>query len=214
MSFNNDVFNNQKLQLHAKKLDGGDFPPSLKPDFFKGNPSLFMLTGFKKGNGITYIRAGLSIRTALEICETIRKIADMPIVDPEKNIVAIFDCKAGKEKELVSKVTVGKDKSGSMFISVTDAKNSSAPMERFFFRPDYTYHPVIYKNIEEAGDGKAFSSCIAAKRWADLVEQLWIDAFKSYVPEDNKGGGNNNNSNNSYNNNKNSSVDDSDIWDT
>lgn len=188
-------FNHSKLSLTAKPINQGNFPPSLKADFYKGNPQLFVLTGVKKGEGTTFIRAAIEPKTADIICETILYIADLP-VDPENNITATFECKQGKEKELVSKVVVGKAKTGSMFISVLDAKNGSSPMIQFFFGSDL-YHPVNYKAVAGAEEPRALTSCLAAKGWAKRVRALWHKALTDFDPDaekqnkQNNGGGNN-----------------------
>lgn len=208
-------FNHPKLALMTKTVNGGSFPPSLKIDFYNGNPQIFVLTGIKKGEGVTYIRAGIEPKTADILCEAIKYIADLP-ADPENNITATFECKSGKEKELTSKVVVGKNKSGSMFISVLDAKNTSAPMIQFFFGSDQ-YHPVSYKSVPGSEDPRALTSCLAAKGWAERVRAYWYQSLLQYEPENNKGsnngGGYNKGGNNNYGSTKPVTDDDFDgVW--
>ena len=192
-------YKHSKTQITAKKANGGDFPPSLKIDFFNGNPTIFVSTGFKKGNGITYIRAGLEPKTADMILEAILMIADMP-ADPENNITAVFECKAGKEKELRAKVVVGKTKQGLMFISVIDAKNTEAPMIQFLFGYDL-YHPVTTNHLPSTITDKELISVIAAKGWANRCRAYWHHSLVNYVPEENP----NNNNKGNWNKNNNSS---------
>lgn len=208
-------YKHSKTVLTAKKANGGDFPPSLKIDFYNGNPSIFVSTGFKKGNGVTFIRAGLEPKTADMIIEAILMIADLP-VDPENNITAVFECKAGKEKELRSKVVVGKTKQGQMFLSVIDAKNSEAPMIQFLFGYDQ-YHPVTTNHLPVSINDKEFISIVSAKGWANRTRAYWHNSLVNYAPEDNNNnnGGNKGGWNKNSNNQNSSSVTDADfddIW--
>lgn len=201
-------YKHSKTVLTAKPANGGDFPPSLKIDFFGGNPQFFVSTGFKKGNGVTYIRAGLEPKTADMILEAILMIADMP-TDPENHITAVFECKAGKEKELKAKVVVGKNKNGIMFISVIDAKNTDAPLIQFLFGYDQ-YHPVTLNNFPKDKDAKETISVIAAKGWANRCRAYWHNSLVHYVPEENDGK-NNNKGGGGYNKPKNNPVVDADL---
>lgn len=205
-------YKHRKTVLTAKKANGGDFPPSLKIDFYNGNPSIFVSTGFKKGNGVTFIRAGLEPKTADMIVEAILMIADMP-TDPENNITAVFECKTGKEKELRTKVVVGKTKQGQMFISLIDVKNNEAPIIQFFFGYDQ-YHPVVTNHLPSTINDKEFISLVAAKGWASRTRAYWHHSLVNYVPEENDnsnnkkyGSYNNNNRNNTNANN----IDEDDI---
>lgn len=211
-------YKHSKTALTTKKANGGDFAPSLKIDFYNGNPSIFVSTGFKKGNGVTFIRAGLEPKTADMILEAILMIADMP-VDPENNITAVFECKAGKEKELRSKVVVGKTKQGQMFLSVIDAKNGDAPMIQFLFGYDL-YHPVTTNHLPVSISDKEFISIVSAKGWANRARSYWHNSLVHYVPEENnnnnkngnKGNWNNNSNKNNSSNNSVNDMDLDDVW--
>lgn len=202
------VFNHKKLELTAKPVPGGAFPPNLKADFYNGNPQLFVLTGMSKGEGATYIRAGIEIKTADMLCELIIAYADQSITNfvnkrnepeqqPETGVIKI-ECKSGKEKELVSEIVVGKTKEGKMFISVVDKKNDKAPIIQFMFGTDL-YHPITAKNVDMFTP--AYLSCVAAKAWATRVRSLWnMTLYDNPPPEKNNGGNKGGyNNNNGYN---------------
>lgn len=191
-------FDNKKLALTAKPLPGGSFPPSLKPDIYKGNPQLFVLTGNKKGEGKTFVRAGLEHKTAGLLCQAIEVIASKVINDyhsgvsssNEENTIATFECKSGKERELVAKVVAGRLKDDSMFISIIDMKDSSAPVIQFVFQPDL-YHPVTITGDERLN--KALSA-MAAKEWAIRTRDYWY-IYSINNPAEDQSQGNNNRGN-------------------
>lgn len=207
-------YKHRKTALTAKKANGGDYPPSLKIDFYRGNPSIFVSTGFKKGNGVTYIRAGLEPKTADMIVEAILMISEMP-KDPENNITAVFECKTGREKELRSKVVVGKTKQGTMFISVIDVKNNDAPIIQFMFGYDQ-YHPVVTNHLPATVSDKEFISVSAARGWANRTRAYWHNSLVNYVPEEDENNkGRDNKSGYSNNSNNSSKVTDDDfdeVW--
>lgn len=171
-------FDNKKLTLMTKTLPDGDFPPSLKADMFKDNPSLFVLTGNKRGEGITYVRAGLEHKTAGILCQLVESIADAIIheyttgqkaVDSDANTIVSVDCKQGKEKEIVSKVVVGRLKDNKMFISVISLKDSAAPVIQFIFGTDL-YHPITISGSDRLNE---CMSAVAAKEWAIRTRYYW-----------------------------------------
>lgn len=206
-------FDNSKLNLMARTMKGGEFPPSLKIDIYKNNPSIFVLTGFKKGGNMpTWVRAGLEAKTGGLLCEAILELAEKK---PGENAITVtIDCKSGKEREVTSKVVVGKEPSGKMFISVIDVKNTNAPVIQFFFGPDY-YHPVVISGLPEEQNA-ATVSCLAAKGWARRTARYWDNYLIVNGLEDTsnggsyKGGNKGGNSGESFN--KSSSVTDDDIW--
>ena len=214
-------FDNEKLKLFARTLKNGKFPPTLKVDYYKGNPSFWISTGYEKSSGQpTYIRAGLEIKTAGMICQAIHWLADRP-TNTEKVETISFDCKAGKEKELVAKVVVGKETNGKMFISVINVKDQNAPVIQFFFGPDF-YHPAKVTHMSE-DESAAVVSLLAAKSWADRSADYW-NMYSLHNPYDRKndpdnqnnsggygnksGGYNNNRSNDNGGNGNNNSSDD------
>lgn len=200
-------FDNRKLQLLTKTLPGGSFPPNLKIDMYKGNPQLFVLTGNKKGEGVTFIPARLEHKTAGLLCQIIETMADsvinayktgVPDANAGENIYVTIECKSGKERETLAKIVVGKQKDEQMFISVISVKDSNAPVAQFIFGTDL-YHPVII-----AGSDK-LNSCIsamAAKEWAIRTRDYWYTySINNPEPaEQGNGGGGNNYGNNSNNN--------------
>lgn len=210
-------FDNKKLALMTKTLPGGSFPPSLKADMYKDNPQLFVLTGNKKGEGITFVRAGLEHKTAGLLCQVIETMADKVISyyntgnkpdDFEENTIVSIECKQGKEKETVSKVVVGKLKDNKMFISVISTKDQATPVIQFIFGPDL-YHPMA---ITGSDSFNASLSAMAAKEWATRTRSYWYMYSIANPNEDTpqQGGGsyNNNSGGNSYNNNSNNNSND------
>lgn len=206
------AFDNKKLQLMTKTLPGGSFPPSLKADMYKNNPQLFVLTGNKKGEGPTYVRAGLEHKTAGLLCQAIEVMADAVIAEyvqgaPDsstgENIIVSFDCKSGKEKETVAKVVAGRLKDNKMFISVISTVDNSVPVIQFLFQPDL-YHPVTVTGSPKL---EASLSAMAAKEWAQRTREYWyIYSINNPNADEssNQGGGNNygnNNNSGGYNNN-------------
>lgn len=171
-------FENKKLALMTKTLSGGSFPPSLKCDMYKDNPQLFVLTGNKKGEGITYVRAGLEHKTAGLLCQIIETMADKVISyyktgvkpdDFDENTIVSIECKQGKDRETVSKVVVGKLKDNKMFISVISTKDQATPVIQFIFGPDL-YHPTAVTGSEQF---EASLSALAAKEWAVRTRMYW-----------------------------------------
>lgn len=198
-------FENKKLALMTKTLSGGSFPPSLKADMYKDNPQLFVLTGNKKGEGITFVRAGLEHKTAGLLCQVIETMADKVISyyqtgnkpdDFEDNTIVSIECKSGKEKETVAKVVVGKLKDNKMFISVISTKDQATPVIQFVFGPDL-YHPMA---VTGSDSFNASLSALAAKEWAIRTRTYWY-MYSIANPNDdapqqqggNKSYGNNNN---------------------
>lgn len=209
------IFDHKKLEIHTKTLPNGMMPPMLKADMYNGNPQLFVLTGVRKGEGVTYMRAGLEPKTAGIICELIETLADetinrytmdkRPAENTEKNVTAVIECKAGREKEHVANVVVGKDESGFMFISIIDKKQENAPIIQFKFGYDI-FHPI--KMTGNANFNPAFVSCVAAKDWAKRTRAYFDIHSVTNPPEkaqNNNNGGNNGNRGN-YNNGGNKSY--------
>ena len=208
-------FDNKKLALMTKTLPGGSFPPSLKADMYKDNPQLFVLTGNKKGDGVTFVRAGLEHKTAGLLCQAIETIANKIISyyntgtrpdDFEENTIVSIDCKSGKEKETVAKVVVGKLKDNKMFISVISTKDQATPVIQFIFGPDL-YHPIT---VTGSDSFNASLSAMAAKEWAERTRAYWYMYSIANPNEDtpqqgdgNNSYGNNNGGGNSYGNNNN-----------
>ena len=208
-------FDNKKLTLMTKTLPGGSFPPSLKSDMYKDNPQLFVLTGNKKGEGITYVRAGLEHKTAGLLCQVIETIADKVISyyrtgvkpdDYDENTIVSIDCKVGKEKETAAKVVVGKLKDSKMFISVISTKDSATPVIQFIFGPDL-YHPITVTGSEALN---ASLSAQAAKEWAVRTRTYWYNYSianpNQEAPQHQGGGGGGGYSNNESSNASNNSY--------
>lgn len=208
-------FDNKKLQLMTKTLPGGSFPPSLKADMYKGNPSLFVLTGNKKGEGVTFVRAGLEHKTAGLICQMIEVVADSIIheyttgtVHPDsgKQTIISVECKSGKDRETVAKVVVGRTDDNKMFMSIVSIKEPNTPVIQFMFGADL-FHP-----LQITGSDKLNSSisAMAAKEWATRTREYWYvySITNPHEPEQNNGGGgynkggynNNNGGGGGYNN--------------
>lgn len=193
-------FLNKKLQLMTKTLPGGGFPPSLKADMYQGNPQMFVLTGNKKGEGPTYIRAGLEHKTAGLLCQMIETVADSIIneyttglkhVDSGKQTIISIECKSGKERETTSKVVIGKQTDNKMFISLLDTKDSAVPVIQFIFGSDL-FHPISVSGSD------MLNSCIsamAAKEWAIRTREYWYvysitnHEESATKPQSNSGGG-------------------------
>lgn len=189
-------FDNKKLTLMTKTLPGGNFPPSLKADMYNGNPSLFVLTGNKKGEGVTFVRAGLEHKTAGLICQLVETLADAIVneyttgtrhEDSGKLTTITIECKSGKDRETVSKVIIGKDPENRMFLSILSVKDSSAPVIQFFFGADL-FHPVQINGSEKL---TASISAMAAKEWAMRTREYWYvySITNPHEPEQQQGGG-------------------------
>lgn len=201
-------FDNKKLQLMTKTLPGGSFPPNLKSDMYKGNPQLFVLTGNKKGEGPTYVRAGLEHKTAGLLCQVIETVADSVIneyttghkhPDSGQQTIISIECKAGKERETVSKVVVGKQADNKIFISLLDVKDSSVPVIQFIFGADL-FHPIEVTGSESLNSS---ISAMAAKEWATRTREYWYVysiTNPEEAPKPQQGGYNNNSGGNSYDN--------------
>lgn len=206
-------FDNKKLQIMTKTLPGGSFPPNIKADMYKDNPQLFVLTGNKKGEGPTYVRAGLEHKTAGLLCQAIETMADAIIgeykagkteTSTADNTIISIDCKSGKEKETVAKVVVGRLKDNKMFISVISTVDNAVPVIQFIFQPDL-FHPVTVTGSEKLSN---CLSAMAAKEWAVRTRYYWymysINNPNTEVPT--YQGGNSNNNNNNNNNNYNNTA--------
>lgn len=203
-------FDNKKLVLMTKTLPNGSFPPSLKSDIYKDNPQLFVLTGNKKGEGVTFVRAGLEHKTAGLLCQAIETIADSILneyatgnksPDDGENTIVSIECKAGKERETVAKVVTGKLKDNKMFLSVISTVDNATPVIQFIFGPDL-FHPVTVTGSEKLN---ASLSAMAAKEWAIRTRAYWYTYSINNPNEDSTqqggydskpagGGGYNNNS--------------------
>ena len=202
-------FDNKKLTLMTKTLPGGNFPPNLKADMYKGNPSLFVLTGNKKGEGITFVRAGLEHKTAGLICQIIEVMSDAIIheyttgikhEDSGKQTIVSVECKSGKDRETVAKVVIGRDPENKMFISIVSIKEPSTPVIQFVFGADL-FHPVQITGSDKLNSS---ISALAAKEWAIRTREYWY-VYSITNPHEaeaaqqgdgggyNKGGYNNNN---------------------
>ena len=209
-------FDNKKLTLMTKTLPGGNFPPNLKADMYKGNPSLFVLTGNKKGEGITFVRAGLEHKTAGLLCQIIEVMADAviheyttgtPHQDSGKQTIVSIDCKSGKERETVAKIVVGRDVENKMFISIVSIKEPSTPVIQFVFGADL-FHPITVSGSDKLNMSV---SAIAAKEWAVRTREYWYvySITNPHEAEPYNGGGagggggynNNNSGGGGYNNN-------------
>lgn len=191
----------------TKTLPGGSFPPNLKADMYKGNPSLFVLTGNKKGEGVTFVRAGLEHKTAGLICQLIEMIANaiineyttgIPHADTGKQTIVSVECKSGKDRETVAKVVIGRDADNKMFLSIISVKEPNTPVIQFIFGADL-FHPMQITGSDKLN---ASISAAAAKEWAIRTREYWYvySITSPHEPEAqgggggyNKGGYNNNN---------------------
>lgn len=204
-------FDNKKLQLMTKTLPNGSFPPNLKADMYKDNPQLFVLTGNKKGEGVTFVRAGLEHKTAGLLCQAIEVMADGILNEyktgqradnADDNTIVSIECKSGKERETVAKVVVGRLKDNKMFISVISTKDSATPVIQFIFQPDL-FHPVTVTGSEKLN---SCLSAMAAKEWAVRTRDYWymysVNNPNTEAPVHQGGGnsygGNNNGGGNSH----------------
>lgn len=201
-------FDNKKLALMTKTLPNGSFPPNLKFDMYKDNPQLFVLTGNKKGEGVTFVRAGLEHKTAGLLCQAIETIADgiineyktgVKAPDDGENTIVSIECKSGKERETVAKVVTGKLKDNKMFLSVISTTDNATPIVQFLFQPDL-FHPVTVTGSEKLN---MCLSAIAAKEWAMRARMYWytysINNPNEDVPQQGGYNNNNNSGGNNYN---------------
>jgi hypothetical protein len=215
--FNNvkmNALSEYKLRLLAPPQQGGQKPANLSVGVYKNNPRIVVRTNVPNDKDYGKITAALDSFAFFTLMHVVERVANGPndtkeILNNQSTFVA------GKKFDtpiVVSKIQVGKDKEGVVFIAVT-AKDR--PMIKFEFCQD-EWHYLTH------GDGtpwtKAEYSQIRALGWRDALKELVpFILISDYVEPEQRnnngnGGGNNgggggnrggNNNGGGWNNNRN-----------
>lgn len=189
-----NVLDDPKFKLNAPALPNGQDRPSLQPGYAKNNPYLMVRTGVPNDKDHGRIRAGLDTVAFYRVLEMIEEACAAPdgtnFYMENKNKPFINGARS-KDLLVETKIIVGKDKEGRVFISVL-SYDTARPKIIFHFGQQY-YHQVVEKDGTPVSE--AHASVVTARAWVRAIRDVFgAVASANYVHRtmDQNGGGNNN----------------------
>jgi hypothetical protein len=192
------ILDDPKLKLTADKLPDGDGRPTMSWYAAGNNPRIDVYTNVPSDKDNGKIRAEIDIVIAMEILEVIEEYATSGEVGCKatwENSGKGWDRannRPTKDIFVKSKIVVGKDKEGRLYIACL-AADPDRPKIRFYF--GVNMFRKMFIGEEKATDAQV--SCISARAWVKAVRALMpIVLAGQYVhrtPNNNGGqqGGNN-----------------------
>ena len=203
------ILDDQKFKLTAKPIESGARPPTLQLGTYFNNPQITVFPNHDNGSGVSVIGAGLDINTfglvlkSLEYLITLQG-EDQIEIENKRDIPKEKRTDPKVTKQVVSKIQMGKEADGKVWISVLDNVKPNAPKIRFYFGINY-YHTIRSKSGLTPGQ---FSQMQAAA-WVHTAHTFMsgillnnpnaeIDRAAIAEKFGNKGGGYGGNKNSSY----------------
>lgn len=181
------VLTSSKLVLTAPAPGQPYKKATLNVDVWKGDVSINVRTNDPNDVNNGNIRAGMDLATFSAFCEMLSQSPTW-----ENKTKMMIECKGkptfvdGKRgpQPVLTRVYLGKDENGCIYMSVTDAQVTTRPMIKFVV--DVTnrdkYH-VVHKNGTELSE--ADRSCLWAKglanTWMQIVPQLCNATYEPQV---------------------------------
>lgn len=144
------ILDDNKFKLTAKPIEQGARPPTLQLGTYFNNPQLTVFTNHDNGSGVSVIGAGFDINTFGLVLAGIEYLCgieneDQIEIENKRDIPRDKRTDPKVTKEVVSKVQLGRDADGKIWISILDNKKPNAPKIRFYFQVNY-YHTIRSKS--------------------------------------------------------------------
>lgn len=201
------IFDERKLNLTAPPIQKGGRPASLAAQIYRNNIQLTVFPNADNGSGVNMISGGMDLHTARLLARACAYLADENTPPDQFEM----DCNVEIPREertdpknkmrVKSRIRVGKNDDGHMYIGVIDS-NQNAPKILFKFGLSY-YHQMRRKS--EGGEmDKAMLSRWAALDWFDMIISLAdvtlsvgaMGLGERHAPKDQGNGGGNSYGNN------------------
>lgn len=165
-----NLLSEAKLRLQAPPQQGGKKNATLSVKVYQNNPRLEVRTNVPNDRDFGRITAALDTLTFFALSALIRRVAAGPSDTKEfiENKSTFVNGQKVQTPEVVSKIVVGKDKEGVVYLAVT-AKDR--PMFKFDILPS-EWHYLKH------GDGKPFEKDELSVIWAEG----WCKTFEALVP--------------------------------
>lgn len=213
------IFDDPSLGLKAKKQEGMEGEPTLRPAIYENNPRLVVKTKVPNDRNNGKIEAAMSGRAFASVLRAIEEIANNPAPDKifmDNKGHRFVDKKRDPNPSIMSCILIEKDEKG--VISITISAGKQRPLIPFYF-VDETYHHFREANGEAMSLGRA--SKLYALGWVDEVRDLmaivrantyvkpaWMTRFETQNAQGggqkfNGGGGGGYQGGNNYQNNRN-----------
>lgn len=195
------ILDDPKLKLSADKLPDGDGRPTLSLYAAGNNPRIDVYTNVPSDKDNGKIRAEIDLVIAMEILEVIEEYAATGEVGCKatwENSGKGWDRannRPTKDIFVKSKIVVGKDKEGRLYMACL-AADPDRPKIRFYF--GINMFRKMFIGEEKATDSQV--SCISARAWVKAIRALLPAVLATqYVHrtpnQNNQGGGNRNGGN-------------------
>lgn len=144
------ILDDQKFKLTAKPIESGARPPTLQLATYFNNPQLTVFPNHDNGSGCTVINAGLDINTFGMVLKNLEYLIalqgeDQIEIENKRDIPKEKRTDPKVTKQVVSKIQMGKDPDGKVWISVLDNVKPNAPKIRFYFGINF-YHTIRSKS--------------------------------------------------------------------
>lgn len=203
------VLDDPKLKLYADQQTGGKGRPSLSLYYTSNNPRIDVYSNIPtdKDNGRIQAKiSALVVSTMFTILEDLVK-PETPVNTAYSfgNLEYTFDNNRQRsdEPKLKSKLIMGKDDAGRIYLSVLSWDNDR-PKIKFMFGLDQFHTLAKIENGKQVPLSDGEISVLVAKGWLNQVRGLYnvvaVDQYKHKTPGD-KGGSGNNNGGGGYNRN-------------
>lgn len=162
------IFDDPSLALKAKKQDGMEGEPTLRPAVYENNPRLVVKTKVPNDRNNGKIEAAMSGRAFNAVLRAVEEIAENPAPDKifmDNKGHRFVDKKRDPNPSIMSCILVEKDDKGVIALTISAGK--SRPLIPFYFLDD-TYH-----NFRD-GNGEPMSLARASKLYA----LGWVDELR------------------------------------
>lgn len=150
------VLDDPKLKLSSDPLPNGEGRPSFHLYMAGNNPRIDVYTNLPNDKNRGNIRAPLDVRAMYTILECLKLLCDKPeetgpyILENKDHIWK--DNQRSKEPVVLTRLVMGKDKEGRLYISLI-AHDPERPKIRFYFGMPY-YHQLTRSNGEKMTDAE------------------------------------------------------------
>lgn len=180
-----------KLRLSAEKLPNGKSRPTLTVTVVNNNPRFVVYTQVEGDKDNGKIQAEVDMQVMYSILEAIEMVIAGPNDNRFQFVNKNFTWFGGKKSDtpqVLSKIQIGKDNTGVVYISVLSAQNDR-PKIKFPFGFS-NFHQLVRPGTDEAVPESEIS-VLAAKGWIRLMTELLADVFvdKWTEPQKKEGGG-------------------------
>lgn len=186
------AFNEFKLRMSARKLEGANRRPTLAFSLVKNNPRITVRTELETDKNKGVVAAPMDAPTFYAFLELLNKAiesdSDCGWYIENKNHT-YEGGERSREPVVMSKTIVGKDEEGRVFIGVSS--RGITPV-KFIFGSSY-YHALSDKGGSALTEAEA--SCLYAKGYIKLLTNLTASVMDTHYtePEPRQYGGGNNN---------------------